>query len=108
MKRVNVEIWSDFACPWCWIAKRRFEKAVQNLTGKIEVTVTPKAYRLAKGMKPADFQMAVQQKFGNAAAARQMMDTVAGHGAREGLTYNFGTMRFGDTRDAHALVKSVT
>lgn len=107
MKRVNVEIWSDFACPWCWIAKRRFDKAVRGLAGQIEVVVTPRAYRLAKGMAPADYQNVLNQKFGNAAAAEKMMAAVAEHGATEGLTYNFGSMRFGDTSDAHALVKSI-
>ena len=77
MKRVNVEIWSDFACPWCWIAKRRFEKAALGLAGKIEIIVTPRAYRLAKDMAPADFQKVLNQKFGSAAAAEQMMAAVA-------------------------------
>lgn len=107
MKRINVEIWSDFACPWCWIAKRRFETAVLGLAGQLEVIITPKSYRLAKGMAPADFQKALHQKFGNGVAAEQMMAAVAEKGAKEGLTYNFGRMRFGDTSDAHALVKSV-
>lgn len=107
MKRVNVEVWSDFACPWCWIAKRRFEKAVQGLAGQLEVIVTPKSYRLAKGMAPADFKEVLHQKFGNAIAAERMMAALAENGAMEGLTYNFGTMRFGDTSDAHALVKSI-
>jgi predicted DsbA family dithiol-disulfide isomerase len=107
MKRVNVEIWSDFACPWCWIAKRRFEKAALGLAGQLEIIVTPKAYRLAKGMAPADFQTVLNQKFGSAAAAERMMTAVAETGAKEGLTYNFGSMRFGDTSDAHALVKSI-
>ncbi|MCA8088928.1 DsbA family protein, partial [Burkholderia cenocepacia] len=31
MKRVNVEVWSDFVCPWCWIAKRRLEKAIEGM-----------------------------------------------------------------------------
>ncbi len=107
MKRVNVEIWSDFACPWCWIAKRRFEKAVLGLAGQLEVIVTPKAYRLGKGMAPADFQKVLHQKFGSVSAAERMMAAVAESGAMEGLTYNFGSMRFGDTSDAHALVKSI-
>lgn len=107
MKRVNVEIWSDFACPWCWIAKRRFEKAALGLAGQLEIIVTPKAYRLAKDMAPADFQKVLNQKFGSAAAAERMMAAVAEKGAKEGLTYNFGRMRFGDTSDAHALVKSI-
>ena len=107
MKTVHVEIWSDFVCPWCWIAKRRLERAAERLAGQVQVITTNKAYRLAKGLAPMDFASALNMKFGNDKSARQMMTAVAEHGAMEGLTYNFGTMRFGDTRDAHALVKSL-
>lgn len=107
MKKVNVEIWSDFVCPWCWIAKRRFEQAVDALSGQVEVAVTAKSYRLAKGMAPTDFSTALRKKFGNQAGAEQMMASVGQNGSAEGLVYNFDTMRFGDTGAAHALVKSV-
>lgn len=107
MKRVSVEVWSDFVCPWCWIAKRRLEKATKALAGKLEVVVSHKAYRLARGMAPEDFKSALYKKFGNAVAAEGMMEAVGENGVIEGLTYNFDTMRFGDTSDAHALIKSV-
>lgn len=107
MKRVNVEVWSDFACPWCWIAKRRFDKAVIGLAGKVDVIVIPKSYRLAKGVVPGDLREKLLQKFGSASGAQQMMAAVAEHGAMEGLKYNFDTIRFGDTSDAHALIKSI-
>ena len=107
MKRVNVEVWSDFVCPWCWIAKRRLEKAAAGVADRIEVVVTPRSYRLAKGMAPASFTDALYAKFGNQVAAARLMDAVASAGAAEGLTYRFETMRFGDTSDAHLLVKSI-
>jgi predicted DsbA family dithiol-disulfide isomerase len=107
MKTVNVTIWSDFVCPWCWIAKRRFDRAVAALNGEVEVVVTAKAYRLAKGTTPIDYTRALHGKFGNPAAADQMMAAVAENGRQEGLVYNFPTMRFGDTSDAHALLKSI-
>lgn len=107
MKRVNVDVWSDFVCPWCWIAKRQFEKAVLGLAGQIEVVVTPKAYRLAKGAVAGDFKESVKHKFVSTTAAERMMEMVAERGALEGLKYRFDTMRFGDTSDAHALIKSI-
>jgi predicted DsbA family dithiol-disulfide isomerase len=107
MKTVNVEIWSDFVCPWCWIAKRRFGKAVAALAGQVEVTVTTKSYRLAQGMAPVDYTRALHQKLGGAAGADRMMAAVGENGRSEGLVYNFQTMRFGDTSDAHALIKSI-
>lgn len=107
MKRVNVEVWSDFVCPWCWIAKRRLDKAAASLAGQVEVIVTAKSYRLAKGMAPMDFKSALYQKFGNRISADRMMAAVREQGLLEGLTYNFDTMRFGDTSAAHTLIKSV-
>lgn len=107
MKKVNVEIWSDFVCPWCWIAKRRFEKGVTSLTGQVQVVITARSYRLAKGMPPMDYQSALYRKFGDPVAADQMMAAVKDNGLREGLTYHFGTMRFGDTSAAHAMIKSI-
>jgi predicted DsbA family dithiol-disulfide isomerase len=107
MKTVNVQVWSDIVCPWCWIAKRRLDRAITEVAGQIEVTITPRAYRLARGMAPIDYRQAIQAKFGNRAAADRMMAAVSQNGRAEGLIYNFATMRFGDTQDAHALIKSI-
>ncbi|GAB2897146.1 DsbA family oxidoreductase [Microvirgula curvata] len=108
MKTVKVEVWSDFVCPWCWIAKKRFEKAVTSLAGQVQVVLTNKAYRLAKGMRPTDYKSVLYQKFGSAAGADRMMAAVSTNGLQEGLVYNFDTMRFGDTTMAHALIKSTS
>jgi predicted DsbA family dithiol-disulfide isomerase len=108
MKTVKVEVWSDFVCPWCWIAKKRFEKAVNSLAGQVQVVVTNKAYRLAKGMRPMDYKTALHQKLGGAAGAERMMTAVGTNGLLEGLVYLFDTMRFGDTTAAHTLIKSIS
>lgn len=107
MKKVKVEVWSDFVCPWCWIAKRRLDKATQKLAGQVDVIVVPKAYRLGQGAATGDYTTVLYQKFGSADAADRMMSAVVEGGLMEGLTYNFDTMRFGDTSAAHALVKSI-
>ncbi|PJX22227.1 disulfide bond formation protein DsbA [Advenella sp. S44] len=107
MKKVSVEVWSDFVCPWCWIAKRRFDKAIASLLGKVDVSVTFKAYRLAKGAEPLEYRTALSQKFPSREAVERFMAIVGQNGVQEGLIYNFETMRFGDTTLAHALVKSI-
>ncbi|CAB3663379.1 DsbA family oxidoreductase [Achromobacter kerstersii] len=107
MKTVNVEVWSDFVCPWCWIAKKRFEKAVTLLADQVQVVVTNRAYRLGRGVLPMDYKSALHQKLGGAAAADRMMAAVRANGLGEGLVYNFDTMRFGDTTAAHALIKRI-
>ncbi|WP_241082653.1 DsbA family oxidoreductase [Achromobacter xylosoxidans] len=108
MRTVNVEIWSDFVCPWCWIAKKRFEKAVTSLAGQVQVVVANRAYRLAKGVVPMDYKSALQQKLGGAQVADRMMEAVRANGLTEDLIYNFDTMRFGDTTAAHALIKRIS
>lgn len=107
MKTVHIDIWSDFVCPWCWIAKARLDRAIQRMDGQVRVSIASHAYRLAKGVAPIDFAAALTMKFGSEQQARQMMAAVVTQGATEGLTYNFHSMRFGDTKDAHALVKSL-
>ena len=107
MKLVKVEIWSDFVCPWCWIAKRRFESVAKALAEEIQVAPTYKSYRLSPGMVPTGFKAALAKKFGSARAAEELMAMVSKQAALDGLNYNFSNMKFGDTTNVHALVKSV-
>ena len=43
---MNVEIWSDVACPWCYVGKRRFERAVSQFEHADEVQVTWRSFEL--------------------------------------------------------------
>src|SRR3954466_11330899 len=43
---MNVEIWSDIACPWCYVGKRRFEAALGAFEHRDEVTVTWRSFEL--------------------------------------------------------------
>ncbi len=106
-KKYVVDIWSDFVCPWCWIAKRRFEKALENFPQKDDVQVSVRAYRLAANHTPEPIITVLKRKLGNPDSAEAMMNTVSKYGQGEGLDYRFDTMMFGDTADAHVLVKAV-
>ncbi|MEE4957567.1 DsbA family oxidoreductase [Pseudomonas alliivorans] len=106
-KKYAVDIWSDYVCPWCWIAKRRFEKALENFPQKDDVQVNIRAYRLAANDTPEPMIAALKRKLGNPDSAEAMMSTVSKYGRAEGLDYRFDTMMFGDTADAHVLVKAV-
>lgn len=107
MKHVNVIVWSDFVCPWCWIAKRRAERAAKAVVGDIAVSFEYRAYRLGRGEQPTDYRRAIERKLGNAQVAARLMSAVSDQAAQENLIYSFDAMRFGDTTLAHALVKSV-
>lgn len=106
-KKFVIDIWSDYVCPWCWVAKRRFEKALENFSHKDNVQVNVKAYRLAKNHVAEPMVGALKRKLGSPAAAVTMMATVKQYGQSSGLDYRFETMMFGDTADAHVLVKAV-
>ena len=106
-KKYVVDIWSDFVCPWCWVAKRRFEKALDRFDEKDAVQINIRAYRLAASHAPEPMIAALKRKLGNADTAEAMMSTVLAYGKAEGLDYIFDTMQFGDTADAHLLVKAV-
>ena len=43
---IDVEIWSDVVCPWCYIGKRRFERAVAAVADEIEVRAIYRPYQL--------------------------------------------------------------
>ncbi|MBG5975834.1 DsbA family oxidoreductase [Proteus vulgaris] len=103
MPRISVDVWSDYVCPWCWIAKKRFEKSLEEFEHSKQVDVHHHSYRIASDHPPIPFRSALYQKFGGEHAAELMMNQIESTGKSEGLIYNFDTMLFGDTREAHAL-----
>src|SRR5690625_2929722 len=55
MSRIHVDVWSDIACPWCYIGKRKFEAGLAAFEGAEEVTVTYHSFELAPDT-PVDFE----------------------------------------------------
>lgn len=101
--KITIDVWSDFVCPWCWIAKKRFEKALDKFEHSGSVVVNHYSYRIGRSMRPLPFPEALIQKLGSSANADMMMKQVSNAGLSEGLVYNFESMLFGDTSKAHAL-----
>jgi predicted DsbA family dithiol-disulfide isomerase len=105
---MHVEIWSDIACPWCYIGKRRFEAALAQFEHRDEVTVTWRSFELDPGApaeRPGDRAVHLAEKYGSsveqAQGMQQHMTEVA---AAEGLDFHFDTARDGNTFDAHRLI----
>jgi len=105
---VHVEIWSDIACPWCYVGKRRFEAALARFEHRDAVTVTwrsfeldPEAPRERTGGRAAH----LAAKYGvSVERAREMEDTMTATAAGDGLDFRFDRARSGNTFDAHRLV----
>ncbi len=105
---MDVEIWSDIACPWCYIGKRRFESALAQFEHRGDVRVTWRSFELdptAPREREGDRTARIAEKYGiSVAQAResdaQMIDAAAG----EGLEFRLDIARSGATFDAHRIV----
>ena len=107
MKGMNVEIWSDIACPWCAVGKRRFEKALADFDRREDVTVTWRSFELdpqAPAERPGDRDAHLAAKYGmSVEQAREMHDVMTETAAGEGLDFRFQKARSGNTFDAHRI-----
>jgi predicted DsbA family dithiol-disulfide isomerase len=105
---MQVEIWSDIVCPWCYIGKRRFEAALAEFPHRDEVEVTYRSFQLdpeAPRDSSGTVTEALAQKYGvSRAQAEAMNDRVSGLAAEEGLEYHLETARRANTSDAHRLI----
>jgi predicted DsbA family dithiol-disulfide isomerase len=108
MKQINVEIWSDVACPWCYIGKRRFEAALAQFEQRDQVKIVWRSFELAPDapnttedklneMLSKKYGMSLQQ----ASDANAQITSLA---AAEGLDYHFEKAHYGNTFDAHRLI----
>jgi predicted DsbA family dithiol-disulfide isomerase len=106
---VDIEIWSDIACPWCYVGKRRFEAALAAFEHRDEVSVTWRSFELdpaAPAQRAVDSATHLAEKYGmsrDEALARQrhLAEVAAG----DGLDMRSDLARGGNTFDAHRLVQ---
>jgi predicted DsbA family dithiol-disulfide isomerase len=106
---VDVEIWSDIACPWCYVGKRRFEAALAAFEHRDEVAVTWRSFELdpqAPVARSVDSATHLAQKYGMSrdealASQRKLAEVAAG----DGLDLRFDLAQGGNTFDAHRLVQ---
>jgi predicted DsbA family dithiol-disulfide isomerase len=105
---VDVEIWSDIACPWCYVGKRRFEAALAGFEHRDEVRVTWRSFELdpaAPRERQGDRAARLAEKYGMTleqarGAERQLTEVAAG----EGLEFRFDIARSGLTFDGHRII----
>jgi len=104
---VDVDIWSDIACPWCYIGKRRLEAALESFEHRDAVQVRWHSFELDPHAPPerdGDNATNLARKYGTTRErALAGMTEMAATAARDGLEFDFGRARAGNTFDAHRL-----
>jgi predicted DsbA family dithiol-disulfide isomerase len=107
---MQIDIISDVVCPWCFIGKRRLEKALA-MRPEIETEITWRPFQLnpdmpAEGMARADY---IATKFGDSGHSRRIHQTIAEAGATVGIDFAFDKIkRSPNTRNAHRLIRYAT
>ena len=101
-----IDVWADVVCPWCFIGKRRLEKALENFPHRDQVTVRHRAFQLQPDIKETvptkkylaeKYQASLEQ-------VNQMQANVCAVADGEGLCYNLDETLSGNTFDAHRLL----
>ncbi len=103
-----VQIWSDIACPWCYVGKRRFEVALAAFPERAAVTVRWRSFQLdpaAPQVQEGDYAERLGRKYGvPTTEARSMMDRMTEVARGDGLAFRFDRIVAGNTFDAHRLL----
>jgi predicted DsbA family dithiol-disulfide isomerase len=106
---MEVEIWSDVVCPWCYLGKKRFEQALSSFEHKDKVQVTYRSFELDPSALPGVTSPTIDllaQKYGmSAAQAEEAQRQMEQRAAADGLTFRMSGLRSGSTRDAHRLLQ---
>ena len=108
MTKTRIEIWSDIACPWCWVGKRNLEAALGEFGGEVEVLwrafeLDPSAPK--ESPEGVDNVARLAKKYRvPREAAQGMVDRMVAVGAERGLEFRFDRLRPGNTFDAHRVL----
>ena len=105
---MQLEIWSDIACPWCYVGKRRMEAALAEFEHRDEVEVTWRSFELDP-TAPADRGIShaelIARKYGRTLEEVAAMDAqLTGVAAAEGIDMKLSEIRSGSTFDGHRLI----
>ncbi|MFB6652878.1 DsbA family oxidoreductase [Streptomyces microflavus] len=105
---MRVEIWSDIACPWCYIGKARFEKGLAEFAHRDEVEVVHRSFELDPGRAKGQTEQVIDMlatKYGRTREeAASMEANVAVNAQAEGLGYRTEGRDHGNTFDIHRLL----
>jgi predicted DsbA family dithiol-disulfide isomerase len=105
---VEIDIWSDIVCPFCYVGKRRLEAALAGFEHADEVTVRWHSFELDRGAEPVSDRPLVDlvaDRYGiSREQAVEQHRSLAAAAAEHGLTFDWQRARYSNTFDAHRVV----
>jgi predicted DsbA family dithiol-disulfide isomerase len=106
---MQIEIWSDIVCPWCYLGKRRFERALESFEHRDQVEVTYRSFELdptaPRGVSTPTIELLAGKYGMTVAQAEQAQREMEQRAASDGLEFHMDGLRSGNTRDAHRLLQ---
>jgi predicted DsbA family dithiol-disulfide isomerase len=110
MRKLRIDVWSDIACPWCWVGKRRLESALERFPDRDAVEVHWRAFELdpsapREPTHPLPYAERLAKKYRSSAEEAQgMIDRMTKVAAADGLDFRFDRIRPGNMFDAHRVL----
>ena len=105
---MQIDIWSDIACPWCYVGKRRLEAALESFAGAEDVELRWHAFELdpdAPAAHEGTYAERIARKYGRTPEeSADLLDSMREMAAAEGLALRFEQIRGGNTFDGHRLI----
>lgn len=106
--KIKVDVVSDVVCPWCYIGKRRLEKAIDSLQDKYDFEITYHPFELNPGMplEGVNQKEYLSAKFGGAEQYEKITSRTVSVAAEEGLQFDFNKQKVSpNTRNAHRIIQ---
>lgn len=109
MPEVKIEIFSDVGCPWCFIGKRRFERALEAFEHRDRVKVEWKSFQLDPTLPEHDHRREIDYLSEAKGMPREQVTAMLAHvteqAAAEGLDYDFDSLVVANSRKAHRVIQ---
>jgi predicted DsbA family dithiol-disulfide isomerase len=110
MRKLRVDVWSDIACPWCFVGKRRLEAALERLPERDQVQVVWRAFELdpeaprEQARTPSYAERLANKYRFPLAQAQARIASMTETAKADGIDFDFERIRPGNTFDAHRLL----
>ncbi len=106
---MTLTIWSDFACPYCYIGETRLQRAIEEMGLKDEVQIDFRAFELDP-TAPKEVTTTTPERFAmkyrlSIDDAKKQIEQISALGRELGIDFRYATTQYSNTRDAHRLMK---